>query len=67
MPLNDKIYPGWVTRVVIVVDNANTYQLQLQDGPIWVDLTDSGIHRATNSNALIIRRATVSDGSYHSE
>jgi len=61
MPLNDKIYQGWVTKVVIVVDNADTCQLQLQDGPVWLDVADTGILSGTNSNVLIIRSVTASD------
>jgi hypothetical protein len=60
-PLDTSVCPGCDTTIFVVASNADTYQWQIFNGSVWVDLTDSGIHSGTNTNTLIITNANSSD------
>ena len=60
-PLNTIVCPGCNTTIQVVASNADTYQWQLFNGSIWVDLSDSGIHFGTTTATLSITNASISD------
>ena len=49
------------TTFSVIATNVDTYQWQIFNGSIWVDLTDSGIHSGTNTDQLNITNAQNSD------
>jgi len=60
-PPDTNVCPGCSTTIEVIASNANTYQWQLYNGTIWVDLTDSGIHSGTSTSILTITNATAPD------
>lgn len=60
-PLDVTVCPGCSTSFEVVASNADSYQWQLFNGSIWVDLTDSGIHTGTTSSNLVVTQATPTD------
>lgn len=51
------------TSFSIVASNVDTYQWQIFNGSVWVDLTDSGIHNGTSTSLLNITNAQSSHNS----
>ncbi len=60
-PPNTNVCPGCNVTIEVIASNADTYQWQLFNGSIWVDLTDSGIHSGTSTSVLTITNATAPD------
>lgn len=60
-PSNANISVGESTSFIVVTSNADTYQWQIYNGSIWVNLTDTGIHGGTTTNTLTITNASISD------
>ncbi len=60
-PPDTNVCPGCNTTIEVITSNADTYQWQLYNGSIWVDLADLGIHSGTNSPLLTITNAASSD------
>jgi len=60
-PVDTTVCPGCNTTIFVVAANADTYQWQLYNGAIWVNLTDSGIHSTTSTSILTITNATATD------
>jgi len=60
-PVDTTVCPGCNTTISVVAANADTYQWQLFNGTIWVDITDSGIYSGTTTNTLSITNASTSD------
>ena len=60
-PPDTNVCPGCNTTIEVIASNADTFQWQLYNGSIWVDLTDSGIHSTTSSSMLTITNATAPD------
>ena len=60
-PPNTNVCPGCNTTIEVIASNADTYQWQIYNGSIWVDLTDSGIHSGTTTSILTITDATDPD------
>lgn len=60
-PSNANISVGENTSFVVVTSNADTYQWQIYNGSVWVNLTDTGIHGGTTTNTLTITNALISD------
>ncbi|MGB5498927.1 MAG: hypothetical protein WBM77_08375, partial [Maribacter sp.] len=60
-PVDTMVCPGCDTTITVVASNTDTYQWQIYNGSIWVDLTDSGIHNGTTTGILTITNATTSD------
>ncbi len=60
-PPDTFVCPGCNTTIEVIASNADTYQWQLYNGSIWVDLTDSGIHSGTSTSILTITNATAPD------
>ena len=60
-PPDTFVCPGCNTTIEVIASNVDTYQWQLYNGSIWVDLTDSGIHSGTSTSVLTITNATAPD------
>lgn len=60
-PSNANISVGENTSFIVVTSNADTYQWQIYNGSVWVNLTDTGIHGGTTTNTLNITNASISD------
>ncbi|MEX0274517.1 MAG: FG-GAP-like repeat-containing protein [Flavobacteriaceae bacterium] len=60
-PPDTQTCPGCDTAITVVASNTDTYQWQIFNGSIWVDLSDSGIHGGTNTSTLTITNASTSD------
>ncbi len=60
-PSNVSTCPGCNASFTVSTANADTYQWQLFNGTIWVDLTDTGIHGGTTTNTLTITNATTAE------
>lgn len=60
-PIDIAICPGCTGSFSVTANNADTYQWQLFNGSIWVDLSDTGIHSGTMTATLNITNATPSD------
>ncbi|WP_281540816.1 GEVED domain-containing protein [Maribacter aestuarii] len=60
-PFDVAICPGCSTQFPVVASNADSYQWQLFNGSIWVDLTNTGIHSGATTDTLIITNATPAD------
>ena len=60
-PVDTTVCPGCDTTISVVASNSDSYQWQLYNGSIWVDLTDSGIHSGTSTSILTITNATAPD------
>lgn len=60
-PPNTNVCPGCNTTIQVVASNADTFQWQLFNGSIWVNLTDSGIHSGTATATLNITNASTTD------
>lgn len=56
-PVDISICPGCSTSLSVVSDG-DTYQWQLFNGTIFIDLNDSGIYSGTNTTTLIITNPT---------
>ncbi|MDC0008332.1 hypothetical protein OAE12_01340, partial [bacterium] len=57
-PVDTTICPGCSTTFTVVASNADSYQWQIFNGTIWVDLTDSGIHGGTTTDTLLLTNAS---------
>ena len=60
-PPDTNVCPGCNTTIEVIASNADTYQWQIYNGSIWVDLTDTGIHSGTTTSILTITNATAPD------
>lgn len=60
-PINTTVCVGCSTTISVAATNADTYQWQLFNGSIWVDLTDTGIYGGTTSATLTITNAGTSE------
>ncbi|MGB3149396.1 MAG: FG-GAP-like repeat-containing protein [Maribacter sp.] len=60
-PTDLNVCPGCTGSLSVTTMNADTYQWQIFNGSLWVDLTDSGIHSGTNSATLTVTNVASSD------
>ena len=60
-PQNLDLCVGCSGIIEVITTNADTYQWQIFNGSIWVDLTNSGIHSGVNTANLVITEATSED------
>ena len=60
-PSNVGIGPGDNASFTVVASNTDTYQWQIFNGSVWVDLTDSGIYSGTNTDSLVLTNASGSE------
>ena len=60
-PPDTNVCPGCNTTIEVIATNADTYQWQLYNGSIWINLTDSGIYSGTATSILTITNATAPD------
>jgi len=60
-PPDTNVCPGCNTTIEVIASNTDTYQWQIYNGSIWVDLTDTGIHSGTAASILTITNATAPD------
>ena len=60
-PSNVSTCPGCNASFTVSTTNADTFQWQIFNGSIWVDLTDTGIYSGTSTNTLIITNATTAE------
>lgn len=56
-PIDVTICVGCNTSFTVSATNVTTYQWQVFNGSIWVDLTDTGIYTGTSTNTLTITNA----------
>ncbi|WP_166205022.1 FG-GAP-like repeat-containing protein [Pelagihabitans pacificus] len=60
-PLDTTICPGCIGTISVVANDADTFQWQIFNGSIWVDLNDAGIYGGTATNSLVITNPTTAD------
>lgn len=60
-PIDANVCPGCDTIIFVAASDADSFQWQIYNGSIWVDLTDTGIHSGTSTNTLVITNASASD------
>ena len=60
-PSDSTICVGCNTSFSVVDTNADSYQWQLFNGSVWVNLTDTGIYGGTSTNTLVITNAAALD------
>ncbi len=62
-PVDSSICVGCNTTFTVTATNSTTYQWQVLNGSIWVDLADTGIYLGTTTNALNLTKAgAANDG-----
>ncbi|WP_297706518.1 DNRLRE domain-containing protein [uncultured Eudoraea sp.] len=60
-PVDETTCLGCNTSFSVVATNADSYQWQIFNGSIWIDLTDTGIYSGTSTNTLNITNATMTE------
>ncbi|WP_273567703.1 GEVED domain-containing protein [Maribacter halichondriae] len=60
-PVDTTICPGCSTTFPGTASNDDSYQWQIYNGTVWVDLTNSGIHSGITTNTLVITNAAPAD------
>jgi len=60
-PSDDNICVGCNTTFTVVATNATTYQWQIFNGSIWVDLSNTGIYSGVTTSTLTITNASASN------
>jgi hypothetical protein len=60
-PPDTNVCPGCNTTIAVIASNTDTYQWQIYNGSIWVNLTDTGIHSGTTTSILTLTNVTASD------
>jgi len=60
-PIDTTVCPGCTGAFSVNATNVGTYEWQIFNGSIWVNLTDTGIHGGTGTDTLTITNATTSD------
>ncbi|TLP75648.1 ice-binding family protein [Maribacter sp. ACAM166] len=60
-PMNSVICPGCSSTFSVTPADATSYQWQIFNGTSWLDLTNTGIHSTTTTDALSITNATSAD------
>ncbi|MGB5237191.1 MAG: DNRLRE domain-containing protein [Flavobacteriaceae bacterium] len=60
-PLDTTVCPGCNTAISVIATSVDTYQWQIFNGSIWVDLMDTGIYTGTSTNTLSITYATTAE------
>lgn len=60
-PLDATACSGCNTSFSVGATNTDTYQWQLFNGSVWVDLADTGIYSGTTTNTLSITNVTMGE------
>ena len=60
-PEDTIVCPGCSTTISTIATNVTSYQWQILNGSIWVDLTDTGIYNDTTTSELSITNATTAE------
>lgn len=60
-PEDTIVCPGCSTTISTTATNVTSYQWQIFNGSIWVDLTDTGIYNDTTTSILSITNATTAE------
>lgn len=60
-PTDSDICLGCNTTFSVVASDVTTYQWQVFNGSVWVDLTDTGIYSGTSTDTLVITNAGAAE------
>ncbi len=60
-PIDTTVCPGCNTTLSVTATGADTYQWQVFNGSIWVDLSDTGIYSGTTTNTLTLTNVTTAE------
>ncbi len=60
-PVDTVVCPGCSTTISITASNVMSYQWQVLNGSIWVDLTDTGIYSDTTTRILSLTNVTTAE------
>lgn len=60
-PADTTLCPGCTGSMSVTATNADTYQWQLFNGSVWVNLNDSGIYSGTTTQTLTLTNPTTAE------